>query len=109
MALGYAVRDRSAFGDLTVRIVDITLDNAYAAGGYTLDPRSCGFGLNGTILHCDVGVAGGFLMEYSPSTGKLLVRDASGVAGAASPEVANNNAAINNVVVRAKMLGKGHG
>jgi hypothetical protein len=109
MALTYSIKDRSAFGDLFARIVDITFDAAYAAGGYALDPLQCGFGKNGTILHVDVGVAGGFFPEYIPSTGRLAVRDASGAAGAASPEVANNAAGISGVVCRCKILGKGQG
>jgi|SRR5215471_11721803 len=109
MALAYSIKDRGAFGDLFTRIVDITLDASYAAGGYLLDTKQCGFGTNGTILHVDVGICGGFLVEYAPTTGRLLVRDASGSAGAASPEVANNAAAINTVVCRCKILGKGQG
>jgi len=92
------------------RLVDITLDNAYQAGGYTLDPQQCGFGKNGTILHASSGsTSGGFGVEVSPSTGKLLVRDASGAAGAVSPEVPNNAAALSGVVIRLLLFGKGQG
>src|SRR5215471_12192828 len=108
MALGYAVRDRGAFGDLFTRIVDITFDASYASGGYTLDTKACGFGTNGTILSA-LGSNGGFFADLSPSTGKLLVRDASGAAGAVSPEVPNNAAALNTVVMRLLLLGKGQG
>lgn len=110
MALSYTVRDRSAFGDLFTRVVDITLDNAYQAGGYTLDTRQCGFGANGQILMGTTGGAnGGFFLELSPTTGKLMVRDASGAAGAISPEVPNNAAALNGVVSRVMLFGKGQG
>jgi hypothetical protein len=108
MALAYNVRNRGAFGDLSTRVVDITFDAAYAAGGYTLDTRQCGFGANGTILQA-VGGNGGFFADLSPSTGKLLIRDASGAAGAVSPEVPNNAAALNTVVMRLLLLGKGQG
>src|SRR5262245_50614474 len=108
MALSYVVRDRSAFGDLFTRLVDITFDNAYQAGGYTLDARACGFGANGTILSA-LGSNGGFFADLSHSTGKLLVRDSSGAGGAVSPEVPNNAAALNTVVMRLLLLGKGQG
>lgn len=108
MALGYSVVNRSAFGDLFARVVDVTLDNAYQAGGYTPDPQGLGFGKNGVILAMiPVGSRGGFFTDFSG--GKLMVRDASGAAGAASPEVGNNNAAINGLVQRFLVLGKGQG
>src|SRR5215831_10075098 len=109
MALGYAIRDRGAFGDLFTRLVDITFDASYASGGYTLDAKQCGFGTNGQILHASGGANGGFFYDLSPSTGKLLVRDASGAAGAVSPEVPNNAAALNGVVARIMLFGKGQG
>jgi hypothetical protein len=109
VALGYAVRNRSAFGDLFVRIVDLTFDASYASGGYTLDPKSCGFGGSGTILMVDTSPFAGFLMEYNPTTGKVLVRDCSGAAGAATPEVANNLAGLNGLVARVIVYGKGQG
>jgi hypothetical protein len=110
MALGYAVRDRGAFGDLFTRLVDITFDASYAAGGYTLDAKQCGFGTNGQILMATTGgTSGGFFLEVSPATGKLIVRDASGAAGAVSPEVPNNAAALNGVVARVMLFGKGQG
>jgi hypothetical protein len=109
VALAYSIKDRSAFGDLAVRIVDITLDAAYAAGGYLLDVQQMGFGKNGTIVHVDTGVVGGFLTEYVPATGRLIVRDVSGGVGAATPEVANNLAGLNGLVLRVKTMGKGHG
>lgn len=109
MALAYSVKDRSAFGDLNVRTVDITLDGAYAAGGYLLDPKQLGFGTNGTIMFVLSGVVGGFLTEYVPGTGRLLVRDSSGGVGAVTPEAANNLAALNGLVLRVLVAGKGHG
>jgi hypothetical protein len=110
MALGYAVKDRGAFGSLFTRLVDITLDASYGAGGYTLDPQQCGFGKNGQILMATTGgTSAGFFLELNPTTGKLVVRDASGAAGAVSPEVPNNAAAVNGVVARVLLFGKGQG
>jgi hypothetical protein len=110
MALGYTVRDRGSFGDLFTRIVDITFDASYAGGGYALDARQCGFAVNGQILMATTGgTSGGFFLELSPATGKLIVRDASGAAGAVSPEVPANAAALNGVVGRVLLFGKGQG
>lgn len=107
MALGYNIVRRGSFGDLWYRIVDITLDNAYLAGGYDLDERSVGLGSNGSIDFVLASARGGFFTDWNPATGRLMIRDASGVAGAASPEVANANANINGVVVRCFVIGRG--
>jgi hypothetical protein len=110
MALAYNVVGRGSIGDLFVRVVDITLDAAYAAGGYTLSTLSAGFGTNGTVLAIiPCGVLPGFLPEFVPATGKLRIRDASGGVGAATPEVANNLAGLNGLVLRAVVLGRGQG
>jgi hypothetical protein len=112
MALAYSIVDRGAFGDLAVRIVDITLDNAYVAGGWTLDPRAMGFGTNGTIFGVIPMTNPGFILDFVPATSaaaKLRARDASGAVGVATPEIANALAAANGLVVRCLVLGKGHG
>jgi hypothetical protein len=111
VALGYSIVRRGTFGDLAYRIVDITLDAAYAAGGYSLTPQSMGFGSNGTILFVLVSGGGpdGFFAEWDETGAKLKFRDASGGVGAATPEVANNLAGLNAVKVRVMALGIGHG
>jgi len=91
-----------------VRVVDITFDASYAAGGYALSARSLGLGANGVVIAViPVGSRGGFFADYNQGTGALMVRDASGSVGAASTEVGNNNANINGVVQRCVVLGKG--
>jgi hypothetical protein len=107
MALAYAIKGRGSSGDMSERIVDITMDAAYAAGGYTLDPRGLGFGQNGVILAVIPMTSNGFLCDFVPSTGKLMVRDMSGGVGAATPEVAPNLAGLNGLVVRCLVFGKG--
>jgi hypothetical protein len=109
MALGYSIIGRGSIGDIFIRIVDITLDAAYAAGGYTLSTLLSGLGTNGQILAIGVTGIPGFIAEFVPSTGKLRIRDASGAAGVATPEVANNLAALNGLVVRAVIYGRGQG
>lgn len=111
MALTYAIKRRGAEGDLAIRIVDVTLGAGdYLAGGYALSAQGMGFGSNGTVYFVAApAVAGGFLLEWVPSTGKLMIRDASGGVGAASPEVANALAALNGLVIRVLAFGIGHG
>lgn len=111
MALGYTIIRRGSFGDLSYRIADVTLDNAYAAGGYVLNPQQMGFGTNGSIVFALIsgGGADGFILEWDETTAKLKARDSSGGVGAVTPEVANNLAALNNVKVRVFALGIGHG
>lgn len=108
MALSYNIVGRGSLGNLWVKIVDITLDALYAAGGYDLDERSVGLGANGTILAViPLGARGGFMPDWNPATGRLLVRDASGAAGVATPEVANNLAGLGGLVVRTIIFGTG--
>jgi hypothetical protein len=107
MALAYAIRGRGALGDMWVKIVDITLDAAYAAGGYTLAPGSVGLGANGVILGVIPMSNPGFIADWDPVASKLRVRDASGGVGAATPEAANNLAALNGLVLRCLVLGRG--
>jgi hypothetical protein len=109
VALTYSIKRRGSIGDLNYRIVDVTLDAAYAAGGYTLSPQQMGFGTNGTVFFVLCGMADGFLTEWDEAASKLKVRDASGGVGAASPETANNLAGLNGLVVRLFALGIGHG
>lgn len=109
MALAYSVKRRGSIGDLNYRIVDVTLDAAYAAGGYTLSPQFLGFGSNGTVVFVLSGPADGFLTEYDEATGKLKVRDVSSGVGVAAIEVANALAGLSGVVVRIFALGVGHG
>ncbi len=108
MALAYAVAGRGALGDMWFKVVDITLDAAYAAGGYALSTLAVGLGANGTILAViPLGARGGFLYEWNQTTNRLMVRDVSGAVGTATPEVANALAALNGIVVRCIVLGKG--
>lgn len=109
MALAYNVRRRLNAGDLSIRMVDVTLDAAYAAGGYTLTPKDMGFGTNGTILLVLSGLADGFLTEWDEAASKLKIRDYSTAADAAAREVTNALAGLNGVVVRCIAFGIGHG
>jgi hypothetical protein len=92
-----------------VRVVDVTLDNTYAAGGWVLDPQALGFGKNGVIVAVNPinDVTGRFLF-WDRTTGKLVCRDASGGANAATPEITTLTQ-MNGVVARCVVYGKGQG
>jgi len=110
VALAYSVKYRfPSGGNLNIRVVDVTLDAAYAAGGYTLDPQKMGFGSNGAIIFVLSGPADGYLTEWDEAGSKLKVRDVSSAVGVAAIEVANSLAALNGVVVRLMAYGTGHG
>lgn len=110
MALGYSIKRRGSAGDLAFRVVDITLDTDYPAGGWPLSAQSLGFGSNGTVFFVlTPGVRGGFHYEYDHVNRKLIARDSSGGVGAVTPEAATGLDALNNLVLRVLAFGDGHG
>ncbi len=109
MALAYAIRGRGSIGDLAIRVVDITLDNAYAGGGWTIAPSGVGLGTSGVILAViPTGSEQGRLLEWDQVNGKLQVRDASGAANAASPEITTLTQ-MDTMVARLVVIGQGSG
>ncbi len=111
MAATPVIVDRGAAGDLFFRVVDITLDASYPAGGYALTPQQLGLGLNGVVYMVDPGTVsktGGWLIGWDYTNSKLQVFDGSGAANSAQHEIA---AATNvaTVVVRCLVFGKGQG
>lgn len=110
MAASPSIVDRGAAGDLAFRVVDVTLDASYPAGGYALTPRDLGFGANGVIF----GVFGsgsktaGWMVGWDYTNNKLQVFDGSGAANVAMHEVAAATV-LTGVVVRLLAFGKGHG
>jgi len=111
MAATPVIVNRGAAGDLFSRIVDVTLDSNYPAGGYPLTPQQLGFGLNGSIQFVDAGTvskAGGWLVGWDYTNGKLQVFDGSGAASAVMHEIAAATS-LAGVVVRLQVFGKGQG
>jgi hypothetical protein len=108
MALAFAIRDRGAAGDLFSRIVDITLDNAYPAGGWPVTPANLGFGTNGVIMSVSCGPKGGFSFEWDEVNSKIICRDSSGAANTATPVITTVTVA-NAIVLRCVCWGKGQG
>jgi hypothetical protein len=110
MAASAAIVDRGAAGDLFTRIVDITLDGSYPAGGYPLTAQQLGLGTNGVILFVDGtgSKTGGWIVAWDYTNGKLQVFDGSGAANVAMHEVAAATV-LTGVVARLLVWGKGQG
>jgi hypothetical protein len=110
MAAAATVVDRGAFGDLFSRIVDVTLDGSYPAGGYPLAAKDFGFGTNGVVFFVDGAYSktGGWQVAWDYTNNKLQVFDASGAANAVGHEVIATTV-LTGVVVRLLCLGKGQG
>jgi hypothetical protein len=110
MAATAQVVKRGASGDLFERLVDVTLDGNYPAGGYPLTPQQLGFGLNGRVMFADApaSTTGGWEAGWDYTNGKLQVFDSSGAASAAMHEVAPATV-LTGVVVRMLVKGIGQG
>jgi hypothetical protein len=91
MALTYEVLNENVVGNTRRNLVRITGDNAYGAGGYTLDAESCG--MHGRtiafaqFLGAAEGAGAAFTGQWDYLNKKLKLHD--GAAAAANfPEVA---------------------
>lgn len=110
MAATAAIIKRGASGDLFERIVDVTLDASYPAGGYALTPQQLGFGLNGSIVLVTGATSktAGWSAGWDYTNGKLQIFDGSGAASSAEHEVAAATV-LTGVVVRLHCKGVGQG
>lgn len=111
MALAYTIRRRGSAGDLAYRVVDVTLDNNYPAGGWVLSPQSMGFGSTGDIVFALLTGRSGYALVYDHTSDKLRAYQGDNANAAAAPgvELAGASAALNGVVVRILAFGDGHG
>lgn len=111
MAASASIVDRGAAGDLFFRVVDVTLDNSYPAGGYPLTARDFGFGTNGVIFMVDPGTVsknGGWMIGWDYTNSKLQVFDGSAAANLAMHEVIATTV-LTGVIARILAFGKGQG
>lgn len=111
MAASAATIKRGAAGDMFFRIVDVTLDNSYPAGGYALAPAALGLGASGTVFMVDaatVSKTGGWLCGWDYTNSKLQVFDGSGAASLAMHEIGAGTS-LAGVVVRLFVMGFGQG
>jgi hypothetical protein len=107
VALSYSVLDRSANGDLFFQVIDITLDNSYPSGGWPVTAQSLGFGVGGDIYGVIIlnQNATGRHLDWDQVNKKIMCRDASGAANAATPEITTATQ-MNTVVLRVLALGR---
>lgn len=110
MAASASIVDRGAAGDLFTRVVDVTLDASYPAGGYPLTAAQLGLGTNGVVVFVDAGMSkvSGWVVAWDYTNGKLQVFDGSGAANAVSHEVAAATV-LTGIVARILVWGKGQG
>jgi hypothetical protein len=110
MAATSVIVDRGAAGDLFFRVVDVTFDGSYPAGGYALTPQQMGLGTNGVVFLVlgAISKTAGWLLGWDYTNNKLQVFDGSGVASAAQHEVAAATS-LTGVVARIFVMGKGQG
>lgn len=84
-------------------LLDVTLDNSYPTGGWSLTPASIGW--KGFFYAAAVdGTVGGFFFQYDRTNSKLKAYWCAG-SGAAATEVSNLSAALNALVVRLECRG----
>jgi ABC-type uncharacterized transport system permease subunit len=110
MAATPQIVDRGAAGDLAFRIVDVTLDGNYPAGGYPLTAQQLALGLNG-LIYLVLGSGSktaGWESGWDYTNNKLQVFDSSGAASVAMHEVAPSTV-LTGVVCRLLVMGKGQG
>ena len=94
LVIAKAVRADHVEGNKRVRVRDITLDNSYPTGGYTINPSDAGLRTRIDTADCELAIAaaGGATsraVSYNYSTGKLQVyTTASTEAAAASDQSA---------------------
>lgn len=98
MALGFASPTLNDIDAAHARLVDITLDNSYPTNGWAVTPAN--FGLTEIITIFPMN-ANGYDIQWDGTASKLKVYSAAGT------ELVNASAALNNVVVRALVIGRG--
>jgi hypothetical protein len=91
-------------GDLVAKVLEVTFDAAYAAGGYALSAASLGL----TTVHRVSGTpVSGYVPEYDLSAHKLKVMygDNNNASDGPLIQVADNTAGINALKSRLLVIG----
>jgi deoxyhypusine synthase len=101
MAIAYNVVRRMP--DVQKAVVDITLDGAYAAGGYALTNAQLGMLVTPDMVDPIVTTGQGFTPEWNKTTNKLLMFKTAAGAGAHAECVAGDLSSA--VVVRCEVTG----
>lgn len=110
MAHTYVVRSRDASSKAR-RIVDITLVDNYATGGWALAPQDVGLGRTGVIDRVVADPVDGYLIRWDATNQKLVVFQGDNTNAAAAPgiQLPNASAAMAGKVIRVEVVGQGAG
>lgn len=103
---------RDTLGGTMFRVVDLTLDNSYPTGGWAITPQMAGFGTNGSVIHVyGISSKDGYSLGWDEVNKKLKVFQGDNTNAASAPgvELPNASAVMNGKVVRALVIGYGHG
>jgi hypothetical protein len=110
MAIAYTVVQKGSLGNWAANLIDIALDATYAAGGYTIDPASCGLS---AIAYFQGYMKTGenFVVNYNHTAAKIeILKGASTVtvttgSGAFSEMATNDTYVSATTIVRALVIG----
>lgn len=109
----FVIKRRGNFGELSMRIVDVTLNNNYDAGGWAVTAKQLGFGLSGEIDALIGGdmILDGYYLGYDRTNKKLMVRqgDNDNISDSPGIELAGASSVMNAKVARLVFVGRGHG
>jgi hypothetical protein len=110
MAIAYTVVQKGVLGNWAANLVDIALDATYAAGGYAIDPASCGLAaiqfFQGYMKTGEV-----FGLDYNHTTAKLKVYKGAATvtvttgSGTFSEMATNDSYVSATTIVRALVIG----
>lgn len=107
----FVVRFRGQMGELAVRVVDVTFNNAYDAAGWLVTAKQLGFGLSGEIIGIMGGdtLIDGFALNFDRTNKKIVARQTGGAINDPLAEITAEPTLLNAKVARLIFLGRGHG
>jgi hypothetical protein len=92
MALAYSIEKRLAMGNVRGRLVKITTDTDYAAGGYAISAASCGLlSTVDALVYAGQPTPTGYLPVFDTDTQKLAFYRDTGSAAAFTEASSGDN------------------
>lgn len=87
-------------GNMRINVVDVTLDGAYAAGGYALTPAQLGVATVHAVSPIG-GTAAGVLPRYDTANAKLIIYKGASTVTVTSGNAAFTELATNDTIISA--------
>lgn len=108
MAATFSITKQGVLGDLQYRVVNATLDNSYATGGYAIATGNIDMTPEHIVFSAVSLSSGGYVGRVDVATKKLVVYygDNNNAADGPLIEVANGASAQNGEVLQLFLLGK---